>query len=174
MTKPEDHNYYVENRTQHVALGDIFRETPLFPGTEASTYGMLLNYTSGMLIGAEGTNRDYAHPYRLLAPVFELQHIHEHDERWTPEKVERLRRDDSYGGWMYLPGIVNEFQEAAAALFRPTLVLHEDIEHLRVVQLSFEASRHLCVKLAKVFSGVTPELPDDHPNMDDHWAGVPL
>jgi hypothetical protein len=172
-SRPADSDYYLENRTQHVALGDIFREIPLFPGLELGTFGMLLNYTSSMLVGAEGTNREYAHPFRVIAPIFELEHIHEHDQRWTTQKIEQLRKADDFGGWMYLPQHVGEYREAAVALFRPTLALHDDIQNRRVTQLTFEASRQLCVKLAKVYAGVTPDLPADHPNMEDHWEGAP-
>jgi len=172
-SRPADGDYYFENRTQHVALGDVFRDIPLFPGSDIATFGILLNYTSGMLVGAEGTNRDYAHSYRVIAPIFELEHIHEHDERWTGGKIEQLRTADNFGGWMYLPELVGEYREGAAALFRPTLVLHDEIQSKRVTQLTLEASQRLCIKLAKVYVGVTPELPPDHPNMEDHWMGAP-
>ncbi len=173
MARPVDDDYYVAWRTAHVALGDIFREVPLFQGAEVGTFGMLLNYTSSMLVGAEGTNREYRHPFRVIAPVFEFEHIREHDDRWTASKIEQLRKADDFGGWMYLPALEGEFREAAAALFRPTLQLQEDIEDLRVTQLDFAASRHLCVKLAKAYAGVTPELPPEHPDMRDHWEGAP-
>jgi hypothetical protein len=107
MARPANHEYFIPFRTEHVAQGDIFGEIefPLPTGEEVAftSFGMLLNYTSSMLIGAEGTNREYRHPFRVMAPIFTLDLIAVNDARWTDQKIEQLRRADDFGGWMYPP-----------------------------------------------------------------------
>lgn len=174
--RPADEDYFIDDRTEHVAQGDIFREMD-FPhpaNAEVSVvmYGMLLNYTSGMLEGTEGTNRLYRHAFRVVAPLFELAHIHEHDPRWTEAKLDELRRFDHFGGWIYLPAYPGEFREGAAALFRPVLATQGQLEGKRVTQLSFEVSRHLCLKLAKTYAGLDADPAGVNPDMRDHWKGA--
>jgi hypothetical protein len=175
--RPSDEEYYLDHRTEHVAQGDIFREIPFHHPVRPEEivfagYAMLLNYTSSMLQGVEGTNREYRHHFRVVAPIFELAHIHEHDPRWTEQKIEQLRVADDFGGWMYLPAYPDEFREGAVALFRPALALQDQLEGRRVTQLQFEAERCLCLKLAKVFAGIDAEPGDVNPDMRDHWEGA--
>jgi hypothetical protein len=176
MPRPADGEYFVESRTQHVAQGDIFRRvTVQHPEEEEvsiDTYGMLLNYTSGMLVGKEGTNREYQHIYRVVAPLFPLVLL-EADERWPEDRIDLLRRGDRIGGWMYLPAWPGEFEESAVALSRPVLMLQDQLEGNRVVQLQFPAARQLCLKLAKVYAGINAEPEDVNPDMRDHWEGAP-
>jgi hypothetical protein len=177
MPRPADDEYFVESRTQHVAQGDIFMgvriQHPQEEELSFETYGMLLNYTSGMLVGAEGTNREYRHIFRLVAPLFELALIQEVDERWTEEAIGHLRRGDRGAGWMYLPALPGEFEESAVALFRPVLLVQNQIEGTRVTQLQFPAARQLCLNLAKVYAAIDAEPEDVNPNMQDHWGGAP-
>lgn len=55
MARPSDEEYYIDDRTEHVAQGDIFRDIPFTWATAAGEpvgfdgYGMLLTYTSGMM-----------------------------------------------------------------------------------------------------------------------------
>jgi hypothetical protein len=177
MPRPGDDEYFVEFRTQHVAQGDIFRgvriQHPQEEELSIETHGMLLNYTSSMLVGAEGTNREYRHSFRLVAPLFELTLLQEGEARWTEGQIDSLRGGDRMGGWMYLPAFPGEFEDSAVALFRPVLLLQNQIERARVVQLRFPAARQLCLKLVKVFAGINAEPKDVNPDMRDHWAGAP-
>lgn len=181
MARPNDEEYYHEGRrTDHVSQGDIFRELQFrHPAAPEDVwfvgYGILLNYTSGVLVGAEGTNRIYRHDFRLIAPIFDLSHIHEHDDRWTYQKVQQMRSADDFGGWMYLPACVGEFNESAAALFRPELMTQEQLDDRRVAQFQLEATKHLELKLARVYAGFDAINPDDlQPDMRDHWEGAPV
>jgi hypothetical protein len=175
-SRPPDEHYYIDSRTQHVAQGDIFRDIEFRSPEDANLShtgpGMLLNYTSGMLVGAEGTNRDYLHRFRVVAPIFALAHIPQLDGRWTHEKVTQLRRDDNFGGWMYLPPLPPHFEESAVALFRPVLIAQSQLENERIAQTTEEATRWLERKLGRVFLGVDVDLEELNPNMSDHWEGA--
>jgi hypothetical protein len=93
MSRPKDEEHYTDRRTEHVAQGDIFRSVPFhfaMPPTIRKGilkrhlaeppsfvgYGILINYTSGMMKGGEGT-RGYSHDFRILAPIMPIQALEE-------------------------------------------------------------------------------------------------
>lgn len=142
MPRPQDDEYYEDNRTTHFAQGDIFREVPFYyaglseAGDEAIPvshvgYGLLVSYTSGMMLQPPGTP-GYAHPWRLIAPIFPLNLLA--DRGFTPEQVERLRTHDTYMRYMYLPPYPGEFGECVAVLYRPALVAQDVIDEKRVTK----------------------------------------
>jgi hypothetical protein len=171
MNKPADAEYYVPNRTEHVSQGDIFRGFEFnLPGDEKfgfAGYGMLVTYTSGMMNQPPGT-RGYQHDYRLVAPILPLAILPELGVK--EGKVERIRSEDPYTHFMYLPAHPPDFEESVVLPYRPTLVLQEQLTD-RVTQLLEPAARQLQVKLFGAFLGGKPENPerDLHPDMADHW-----
>jgi hypothetical protein len=168
--RPPNDEYFVDERTQHVAQGDIFREV-LLSTIELPAHGMLLNYTSGMLIGKEGTNREYRHRYRVVAPILGLALLE--TKGWSDHDTAKLREHDMLAGWMYLPPYRDEFPESAVALFRGSCLDHNDLVDKRVTQLQFPAAQRLALKLARVFAGFDPDPAKVEPDMRDHWEGAP-
>jgi hypothetical protein len=191
MPRPDDEEYYEDNRTQHVAQGDIFRDLRfdfLLPeGSEGldmesltveprpalqepesfSGYGMLLSYTSGFMAQPPGS-RGYRHYYRVVAPILPLAMLE--DLGLPPDEIGHLRRGDIYGFYMYLPAYPGEFAESAVLPFRPVLVHHGLLLGRRVTQLQLPAAQQLQTKLASVFLGRRLKQGGDaDPDLSDHW-----
>ena len=184
--RPRDEEYY-EDRTVHVAQGDIFRDVPFFyavpedlPSNQAGTrqpleqppshtgYGMLLSYTSGFMAQPPGT-RGYAHAFRLVAPIFPLDLLNQAGVL-TEASMQQLPRDDHLGFYMYLPPYPQEFEESVVCPYRPVLVHHDLLEGRRVTQLQESAAVQLQMKLATNFLGGKWRREDLHPDLSDHWG----
>lgn len=167
MPRPDNDEYFVAARTEHVAQGDIFRDVRFNAGLETVGFvgfGMLLHYTSNMMTGAPGTP-GYAHDFRLLAPIFPFPMLREMG--LSDDHLVTMRNGDMMGRYMFLPPYPSEFPESGVPLYRPELVRQADLEGKRVVQLQEPAAMQLQRKLARVFFG--RELKDPHPDMTDHW-----
>ncbi len=188
--RPDDEEYYVNLRTEHVAQGDIFTdvpfllampeppppdepkgvgsrrvlETPLF----VQTFGVLLSHTSGFMAQPDGT-RGYSHHFRVLAPILPLAMLDE--QGLLNEDVLRLlRREDKLLHYMYLPPCVGVWEdERVAALFRPALVHHDVLEGRRVMQMRERAVQQLNAKFVLAFTGQWSDPEQFRPSMGDHW-----
>ncbi|MGI8774091.1 MAG: hypothetical protein ACR2KQ_03585 [Actinomycetota bacterium] len=172
MGRPPDGEYYVDNRTEHVAQGDVFRDVPftwvVAPSGGAvgfAGYGMLITYTSGMMLQPPGT-KGYKHSYRLLAPVLSFPALM--DIGFSEEQLLEVRRSDKYMSMMYLPAYPDEFPESAALPYRATLV-HQDVLENRITQLQGPAALQLQLKLATAFLGGKWDPDDLKPDQSDHW-----
>jgi hypothetical protein len=170
MSRPDDGDYYIEYRTEHVRQGDIFAGFDFaLPGEEYAftSFGMLITYTSGMMNQPPGTP-GYGHPYRLVAPILAFPILQ--DLGLPEDKIERIRSLDTYTHYMYLPPHQPEFGEAVVLPYRPILALQEHLSE-RVTQLQEPAARQLQIKLFGTFLGGKPKNPtaDLHPDMADHW-----
>jgi hypothetical protein len=168
MPKPDDNEYYVDDRTEHVAQGDVFRGVPFSSpdgsGVGFSGFGMLLHYTSNMMDGPPGTP-GYAHHFRLVAPIFPFPMLQELG--LSEEQLVSMRNGDKMGRYLYLPAYPDEFPESGVVLYRPELVRQVDLDGRRVTQLQKPAAQQLQRRLARVFFGREMEDPD--PDMTDHW-----
>lgn len=173
MPRLSDDDYYIDNRTEHVAQGDIFRNVPLRWVSAASeepvgldTYGMLITYTSGMMQQPPGA-RDYKHSFRLIAPVLPFALL---AQMGVPETaLNQVRTVDNLASFMYLPPYPDEFEESAVLPYRACLVEREVIEENRVTQLQRPAAVQLQLKLATTFLGGKWDPRDFDPDLSDHW-----
>lgn len=175
MSRPTDEEYYLDQRTEHVAQGDIFREVPLtwmelVDGEPENVtfigHGMLITYTSGILKQPPGT-RDYKHQFRLVAPIFTFAILA--DLGLSDEQLMDIRRSDKFAAFMYLPPYPGEFQESAVLPYRAALVAHDVLLEKRVTQLHRPAAVQLQLKLATTFLGGKWNPDDLDPDMSDHW-----
>lgn len=90
----------------------------------------------------------YEHPYRLVAPVLDLQAI---AEPGTSE-WDALTKDDRVVPWMYLPSAGDRYPPSVALLHRAQLVLHENLG-VRIAQMAVPGAQWLQVKLVRFVSG---------------------
>ena len=105
MPRPNDNEYYIDDRTTHVAQGDIFRGVPFSSasgdtGLGFSGFGMLVHYTSNMMNGSPGT-QGYAHDFRLVAPILSFPMLQELG--LSDEHLVNMRNGDRMGRYLYLP-----------------------------------------------------------------------
>lgn len=186
MSRPADDEYYDDDRTEHVAQGDIFRAVPFHfpipePGQETEQkgrrrpveeppyfegHGMLIHYTSGFMAQPPAT-QGYAHRYRLIAPIFPFTMLLELG--MAEEALEEMRRSDKIASYMYLPPYPDEFEESAVLPYRPVLLHHSFLEGKRVTQLRGPAAVQLQLKLATTFLGGKWDPEDLEPDLTDHW-----
>lgn len=114
------------------------------------TRGLLLSH-SCVIAQPEDEARDsgleYEHPYRLVAPVVDLQSVAEPGtSAW-----DAMTKQDKIVQWMYLPP--REGHPAGVALLhRATLVLHDNLGS-RLAQMTFPGAQWLQVKLARLMTG---------------------
>jgi hypothetical protein len=175
MPRPGDDEYYVDDRTEHVTQGDIFRDilfiwTTSVDGEQKEVgfegYGMLITYTSGMMLQPPGS-RGYKHDFRLVAPIFSFPMLM--DQGLSEEILMEIRRSDKYTAYMYLPAYPQEFEESAVLPYRAALVEQRVLEQTRVTQLQRPAALQLQLKLATTFLGGKWNPDDLNPDLDDHW-----
>ncbi len=173
MVRPKDDEYYIDDRTEHVAQGDIFRDVPLrwvSPSSgepaQLDINGMLITYTSGMMKQPPGT-RAYKHFFRLVAPIFSFAMLSEMG--FKDGQLDDLRRSDKFGAFLYLPPYPDEFEESAAVPYRACLVEQEVLDGKRVTQLQRAAAVRLQMKLATTFLGHTWDAEEFDPDLTDHW-----
>jgi hypothetical protein len=191
-TRPPDEDYYVHDRTEHVAQGDIFvdvpfqtalpeppppdlptgvgarrvLETPLF----AHGVGMLVSHSSQIMAQPPGT-RGYAHPFRSLVPVFPIAMLHEQG-LLNDDYIRLLRREDKLLHYFFLPPCLGVFEEERVALlYRPASVHQDVLEGRRRCQLSEAAVRQLQAKLVEASTGEWIDPGQFSPTMTDHWNG---
>ena len=193
-TRPDDEKYYVQDRTEHFAQGDIFENVPFtiavpeqLPLEDNSSsigsrrvlevplfvegFGILLSHTSSFVAQPVGT-RGYAHILRVLAPVFPITLLQEHgvlDE----SALGLLRNRDQLKAYMYLPTCPGAFRESVAALYRPALVHHKLLESRRLTQLQELAVKQLQAKIVEAFTGQWVSLNQWQPDVTDHWNPPP-
>jgi hypothetical protein len=185
VPRSRDDEYYVDDRTEHVAQGDIFGDLPFayFVPDESSFrqegkrrppeeppaftgHGMLINYTSGFMAQPPGT-RGYAHPFRLVAPIFPFELLLELGV--AEVELEKVRRDDNLASYMYLPPYTGEFSESAVLPYRPVLIHHDLLEGRRITQLQEGVAVRLQQKVATTFLGGKWAAEDLTPDLSDHW-----
>lgn len=175
VSRPADEDYYLDDRTEHLAQGDIFRDVPLSwtvllngEPTEVGFVGhaMLLTYTSGMMKQPPGTH-GYKHRFRLVAPIFSFALLA--DQGLTDDQLMGIRVNDNFAAFMYLPPYPDEFEESAVLPYRAALVDHDVLDGRRVTQLHRPAAVQLQLKLATTFLGGKWNPDDLEPDMSDHW-----
>jgi hypothetical protein len=188
--RPDNAEYYVNGRTEHVAQGDIFRDVP-FPmalpepppreesigmGTRRvletpffmHAHGVLISHSSGFMAQPVGT-RGYAHPYRVLVPVLPIAMLQE-QEVLNDDLLRLLRREDKLSNFMFLPPRPGLFgAEHAACLYRPALVHMDLLEGRRLIQMSEVGVQQLQAKIVEAFTGEWIEPAQFSPTMADHW-----
>lgn len=182
MPRLQDDEYF-EERTRHFAQGDIFREVPFYYGevnpvvnADEPTiamgytgYGVLITYTSGILRQPPKETREYAHPWRIVAPLVPIELLVQRGV-FTDRQVEQLRRDDNFGRIMYVPSFPGEWRESGIICYQAALVYHDVLEGKRITQLKLPAAVRLQEKLATTFLGGKWNPDDLSPDLSDHWT----
>lgn len=180
MPRLRDDEYF-EERTEHFAQGDIFREVPFYYGEMNAVrdvdepmipvgytgYGVLISYTSGMMSQPPGT-QGYLHPWRVVATMTPVEMLTQQGV-FTEAQVDQLRRDDNFGRIMYIPPFPGEFRESAIICYRASLVHHDVLADKRITQMQMAAAVQLQGKLATTFLGGKWDPEDLKPDLSDHW-----
>lgn len=187
---PPDEGYYIDDRTEHVAQGDIFDDIPFLMalpeppppnvpiGVGArrvletpffmQATGMLVSHSSGFMAQPVGT-RGYAHVSRSLVPVVPVAMLEEKG-LMNEDQFRLLRKEDKLIHYMYLPSCPGLFEEERVAmLYRPSLVHQDLLAGRKRIQLTEAAMKQLQAKLVEVSTGRWLDPEQFQPTMADHW-----
>jgi hypothetical protein len=144
-----------------------------------SSWGLICNYTCGFL-AQPGNLRTYAHPYRLVAPVWPLRDL-VHDQGLKAGDARRVVQSGGLHGLMYLPAPPGAAVDAddewgtalVAMLFRVTTVRQDVLEtRRRIARLGESAQRILITRMIQLVGPMFPDYndPSVQPDMSDGWA----
>ena len=167
---PEPAEYY-EVRHSYFNQGDIFQGLPLpwpiprhedelvsaeggkFHQGEVGGCGLLI--TPSCCMQAQGhPPGTYAHPVRAIVPIVPLEELVANGTIKT-SAVPQLRQFDNLKNYMYLPASERyTFLESVALLWLPLSLHHDQVDGLRVAQLSEAAAQQLMRKLQWFYTGV--------------------
>jgi hypothetical protein len=175
--RPDDADYYEQDRVELVSQGDIFRDVPVaypLPADELVfdddsppeggrrflsgplTFAPAMLITPSCSLGAQGAG-GYAHPVRTLVPILPLAELVEKGVV-KESAIAEIRRRDHLINYMYLPPLEHpdlefEMPESMALLYMPVTIHHDFIDSNRVAQLAHRGAQQLQRKLVWFYSG---------------------
>lgn len=186
-----DNAYFEDRPVRHHAQGDFYDDVPFYVGTVRDSsfhsegdrtrpsfpepdaipwvgLGVICSYTCGFMSQPANQSRGYGHPFRLMAPVWTLDHLTEVGLE-AKDRRSVMQKGVSHG-LMYTPH-PKTGEPSVVVTYRMSLVRAEALpEDRRVARFSEAAQRILMTSIIHVVSPTlfTP-YPRD-PGAEDYFS----